>query len=448
MKSEYAAKRLPKHAGPAAWDAILGPRAAARTLDGDMSCDFAVIGAGFAGLAAARRLAQLNAGARIVVLDAGRIGEGAAGRNSGFMIDLPHELTSVNYAGTDESLDRRLIRLNRLAIEFARDAVLEYEIDPNHFDPVGKTNGAGSEVSHTRNQSYAAHLRELRERYELLDAQAMFELTGSRYYLSGLYTPGTVMLQPAGYVRGFAGGLSRVAQVRENSPVTGFRREGSAWRIASPGGSVTAPKVVLANNGQIESFGFKRGRLMHVFLFACMTEELGRDALAKLGGRARWGVTPSDPMGTTMRRIDSGQGGNRIVTRTCAEFRPGMESSSREMRRATAVMRRKFDTRFPQLADVRMEYVWSGHLCLSRNGVSVTGEVEDGIFAACCQNGLGTTRGTLTGISAAELASGSTSSITEYFVAQAEPERLPPEPIATVGANLVLRWKEWLARRE
>lgn len=448
MKSEYAAKRLPKHAGPAAWDAILGPRAAARTLDSDMSCDFAVIGAGFAGLAAARRLAQLNAGARIVVLDAGRIGEGAAGRNSGFMIDLPHELTSVNYAGTDESLDRRLIRLNRLAIEFARDAVLEYEIDPNHFDPVGKTNGAGSEVSHARNQSYAAHLRELRERYELLDAQAMFELTGSRYYLSGLYTPGTVMLQPAGYVRGFAGGLSRVAEVRENSPVTGFRRDGPAWRIASPGGSVTAPKVVLANNGQIESFGFKRGRLMHVFLFACMTEELGRDALAKLGGRARWGVTPSDPMGTTMRRIDSGQGGNRIVTRTCAEFRPGMESSSREMRRATAVMRRKFDTRFPQLADVRMEYVWSGHLCLSRNGVSVTGEVEDGIFAACCQNGLGTTRGTLTGISAAELASGSTSSITEYFVAQAEPERLPPEPIATVGATLVLRWKEWLARRE
>jgi glycine/D-amino acid oxidase-like deaminating enzyme len=448
MMSEYKARRLPKHAGQAAWDAILGPRAAPRKLGRDTACDFAVIGAGFAGLSAARRLAQLNPGARIVVLDAGRIGEGAAGRNSGFMIDLPHVLTSANYAGEDEGDDRSLIRLNRLAIEFARDAVLEYRIDPNYFDPVGKVNGAGSEASHAQNQSYAAHLDELMERHELLDAQAMFELTGSHYYLSGLYTPGTVMLQPAGYVRGLAAGISPVADIYENSPVTGFRKEASSWRVSTPDGNVSAGKIVLANNGHLESFGFKRRRLMHIFLFASMTEELGTDALARLGGKSRWGITPSDPMGTTMRRIDTGQGGNRIVTRTCAEYRPGMESSEREMRRATRVMRRKFDDRFPQLSGVRMEYIWSGHLCLSRNGVSVTSEIEDGVYAACCQNGLGTTRGTLTGICAAELASGTRSEITVHFADEEEPSKLPPEPFATLGATIVLRTKEWQARKE
>lgn len=448
MAKDYSAKRLPKHAGLAAWDAILGARTVAPALDRDLDYDFAVIGAGFAGLSAARRLAQLNAGARIAILDAGRVGEGAAGRNSGFMIDLPHELTSSNYAGDDEGSDRRLIALNRLAIAFARDAVLEYGIDANYFDPAGKVNGAATEPSHAQNQSYAVHLDELGERYELLDEQAMFDLTGSRYYRSGLYTPGTVMLQPAGYVRGLAAGLAGVADVYENTPVTGFRREGASWRISTPGGRISARKLVLANNGQLESFGIRRGRLMHVFLFACMTEELGAQALAKLGGRSRWGITPSDPMGTTMRRIDSGQGGNRIVTRTCAEFRPGMESSEQGMRRATAVMRAKFDARFPNLAEVKMAYVWSGHLCLSRNGVSVTGEIDDGVFAACCQNGLGTTRGTLTGICAAELASGVSSQITTFFAKQAEPSRLPPEPVATIGANAVLRWKEWQARRE
>lgn len=448
IMQEYSAKRLPKHAGPAAWDAILGPRTPNPALNRDISCDFVIIGAGFAGLSAARRLLQLDPGLRIALLDAGRVGEGGAGRNSGFMIDLPHELTSSNYAGDSEGGDRSLITLNRYAIDFARQVVAEYGIDPNYFDPVGKVNGAAGEASHAQNVSYAKHLEDLRERYELLDEKSMFELTGSRYYRSGLYTPGTVMLQPAGYVRGFAKGLENAVDIYENTPVTAFRRQGAGWQVTTPGGKISAGKIILANNGQVESFGIKRGRLMHIFLFACMTEELGKDALAKLGGQSRWGVTPSDPMGTTMRRIDTGQGGNRIVTRTCAEFRPSMVSTEGGMRRATAVMREKFDARFPKLAGVKMEYVWSGHLCLSQNSVSVTGEIDQGVFAACCQNGLGTARGTLTGICAAEQASGVSSQVTTFFAKQPEPPRLPPEPFASIGATAVLRWKEWLARME
>ena len=53
-----------------------------------------------------------------------------------------------------------------------------------------------------------------------------------------------------------------------------------------------------------------------------------------------------------------------------------------------------------------MEYRWAGHLCLSLNGVSLMKEIEDGVFSACVQNGLGVTRGTLTGMAAAELACG------------------------------------------
>jgi glycine/D-amino acid oxidase-like deaminating enzyme len=147
-----------------------------------------------------------------------------------------------------------------------------------------------------------------------------------------------------------------------------------------------------------------------------------------------------------MRRIDAAQGGNRIVTRTCAEFRPDMKTTERQMTRATNVMRRKFDDRFPQLAGIRMEYVWSGHLCLSRNAASVVQELDTGVFSACVQNGLGTTRGTLTGIAAAEMANGVSSTVTEFFSQEHEPARLPPPPISTLGATAVLRWKEWRAR--
>ncbi len=445
--SGYRATTTPSHLGPAAWNAILPAQAAAHPLDGDASADIAVIGAGFAGLSAARRLTQLVPDARIALLEAGRVAEGAAGRNSGFMIDLPHELTSEDYAGTGD--DRTMIALNRMAQEFGRAAVEEYGIDPAFFDPSGKVNGAASAAAHAHNESYARHLASLNEPSEMLDAQAMRELTGSPHYRSGLYTPGTVMLQPAGYVRGLAAGLRREGvAIHEQSPVTGFTRQGDTWRVETPKGRLSAGKVILTVNGHLESFGIARGRLMQVFLFATMTPDLDADTLGRLGGRPRWGVTPSDPMGTTMRRIDTAQGGNRIVTRTCAVLRPGMRATEADMARAARVMQRKFDQRFPQLAGMRMEHAWAGHLCLSLNGVSVMREIEPGLYSACVQNGLGTARGTLTGMGAAELACDTTSAITRHFTDQAEPKRLPPQPFREIGANAVLRWKEWRAGDE
>ena len=443
----YAAKRLPVHEGPAAWNSILGPQAVPQLLNEDSTADFVVVGAGFAGLSAARRLMQLHPTARVVVLEAGRLAEGSAGRNSGFMIDLPHDLASDDYAGAGD--DRKMINLNRQAIAFAGGAVDEYQINPDYFDRAGKVNGAASPEAARHNESYAAHLASLGEANEILDAQAMQELTGSAHYISGLYTAGTVMLQPAGYIRGLAAGLQRAGvRVCENSPVTGFVRNGSDWVVNTRVAQVTTPRVILTVNGHLESFGFEKGRLMQLFLYAVMTPELDADALARLGGASRWGITPSDPMGTTMRRIDSGQGGNRIVTRTCATLLPNTRPSARELTRAARVMQRKFDQRFPQLAGMKMQHAWAGHLCLSLNGVSVTRQLEEGVFSGCVQNGLGTARGTLTGIAAAELAAGESSEISLHFSAEARPKLLPPQPFQQIGANAVLRWKEWRARAE
>ncbi len=446
--STYTARRTPVHRGPAAWSAILPNQDAAIELDADVSADVVIIGAGFAGLSAARRILQLDANAKVIVLEAGRIAEGASGRNSGFMIDLPHELSAEGYAAQGNS-DNKMIALNRQAIAFAKAAVKTYAINPAYFDPVGKVNGAVGAKGDEHNRSYAKHLSTLSEASEMLDAQAMFELTGSRHYVSGLYTPGTVMLQPAGYVRGFAQGLRRDGvSVYENSPVLKFDRASHGWNVSTAKFRVSAGKVILANNGHLESFGFAKQRLMHIFLYASMTADLGADALKTLGGQPRWGVTPSDPMGTTMRRIDTAQGGNRIVTRTCASFLPGMQASEKALRRTANVHRQKFEQRFPNLKHVPMEFTWAGHLCLSRNGVAVMRELDENLFSACVQNGLGTARGTLTGMGAAEMACGVTSDITKHFAAEAEPTRLPPPPLSTIGANAFLRWQEWKAGDE
>ncbi len=443
----YSASRLPNFASPAAWSEILGQGTKFPSLRGACKADVVVVGAGFAGLSAARRLLQLDGRLKITVLDALDIAEGSAGRNSGFMIDLPHDLASDDYAGSGD--EAALISLNRQAIYFARQAAEEYDIDPAFVDPAGKVNGAASATADAHNRSYGAHLKQLGEASEVLDAQAMAELTGSSYYVSGLYTPGTVLLQPAGYIRGVVSGLARAGvAIHPRSAVTGFKRDGETWRVQTKQGSVTAPKIILATNGHIESFGIARGRLMQIFLFASMTPELDAEQLGLLGGAPRWGVTPSDPMGTTVRRIDTAQGGNRIVTRTYAKMRPEMEVYPTDMKRASVQQNQKFTARFPKLAGMKMEYEWAGHLCLSRNGVAVTGEVDKGVFAAAVQNGLGAARGTLTGIAAAEMALGHVSAISKHFDVEDQPEKLPPQPFSTWGANAYLRWKEHRARAE
>lgn len=438
--------RLPKDPGPAAWDRLLELRDPAISLQEHTRADWLIIGAGFAGLAAARRLSQLCPADRIVVLDACRVAEGPAGRNSGFMIDLPHDLSSADYGGALDA-DMTLTADNRHAIAFAADMARDFGLGEDIYSPCGKINGAATAKGVRHNEEHAAHLAKMGEPYKMLDAQAMRDLTGTEYYRSGLYTAGTAIIQPAAYMRGVARGLtSNRVQIFESSPVTSLTRDGD-WKADTPKGSVTAPKVILAVNGHLNSFGFMQNQLMHVFTYASMTAPLTAAQMGTLGGGRTWGITPADPMGTTVRRIKSPQG-DRIVIRNRFTYDPKMEVDAARIARVGKDHDRAFKARFPMLPDVKMDQRWGGRLCVSRNNVSVVQELEPGLYAACCQNGLGTVRGTLSGILAAELATGTQSERLKRAVGAAAPQKLPPQWITNPGANAYLRFQEMRAGAE
>jgi len=152
-------------------------------------------------------------------------------------------------------------------------------------------------------------------------------------------------------------------------------------------------------------------------------------------------------MGTTVRRI-SGIGGDRIVIRNRFTFDPMMEVSDTRIRDVGRNHDRSFASRFPMLKGVDMEYRWGGRLCLSWNGVPAFGEVKEDLYAACCQNGLGTTKGTFGGMMAAELATGLKSDSLSSILDQDAPKRLPPAPLASIGATAQIRYREWMAGRE
>lgn len=444
--SRIKVRQLPVDPGPAAWNRLLAAPPPAQELTEDIRCDWLVIGAGYAGLAAARRLSQLCPSDRIVILDACRVADGPGGRNSGFMIDLPHDLASSDYGGALDK-DRSLTADNRHAIEFAANMAEDFGLGAEVFDRCGKINGAATAKGDRHNREYAAHLAAMGEAFELLDASAMQDLTGTTYYRSGLFTAGTAIIQPAAFVRGVAQGLvSNRVRIFENSPVTGLSRNRD-WTARTKAGSVTAPKVILAINGHLNSFGFLNNQLMHVFTYASMTRALSPDEARTLGGRRVWGITPADPLGTTVRRIGSPDG-DRIVIRNRFTYEPSMEVDDRRISGVARDHDRAFRRRFPMLGEVGMDYRWGGRLCLSRNNVSVVRELEDGLYSACCQNGLGTARGTLSGLLAAELATETRSERLSRALAAPEPSRLPPQFIAKPAANAFLKWNEYKAGAE
>ena len=442
IMTEYRARRLPADLRGSGWYEILDPPPPARELEGAHTADWIIVGAGFAGLSAARRLARTRPGERIVLIEAQRVGWGAAGRNSGFMIDLPHDLTSESYGGR-HAKNVAEIKLNRAAMAFAREAAEEIGLPRNVFEACGKYHGATDGHGLKELRAFEKHLDSLGEPYSKLDAADMKRITGTGYYDGGSFMPGTVIIQPAAYVRALAGSLGPNVSLYERSPVLRFKT-GREHTVHTAKGSVSAPRLILTVNGHIESFGFFQRRLMHVFLYGSMTRRLTAGEVRTLGGEPAWALIPAATMGSTVRRLHE----DRIVVRNSITWAPGMQVGARDVERFRRTHEASFRARFPMLPDVTMEHSWSGHLCMSLNSAPGFGEIAERVYSACVCNGLGVTKSTLAGMLIADHATGAGGPMVEAMLAAPKPSRLPPEPFASIGARARLWWGQRQAGRD
>ncbi|OWV89958.1 oxidoreductase [Rhizobium sp. R635] len=443
-KNVFVASRLPKRAGVSGWVATLQPRTPRAALSEAISADVAIIGGGFAGLSAGRRISRLDPTVRVAILEAGIVGEGPAGANSGFIIDLPHEVSSDDFSGESESKFRDSVLLQRSAIALASELAAENGWSKDLFDPCGRYSVAMSAEGDKHLTAYSQQLAKMGEAHRLLGREEIEAVTGSKAFTSALFSPGTIIVQPAAYIRAVADCLREPVTLFEQTPALSFERSGDGWLVKTPTGTVRAGKIIMANNGHAESFGFFRGRLLHVFTYASLTEEFDP---ARLGGERKWAATPALPMGTTVRRINTG-GGDRILVRSRYSYNPGIEISDAAIRSAGRLHDGKFAHRFPTLAGVGMQYRWGGAMALTRNHVPAFGEVERGVFAACGCNGLGASNSTAAGIAAAERVLAHRSELGRIYDKLAAPVLLPPQPLTTIGAKIHLAWREWSAGAE
>jgi len=434
-------KRLPQNDKTNAWNTILPPRDPHDYLAKDINADWLVIGAGYAGLAAARRLAENRPDEKIVILDAGVCGENASGRNSGFAIDLPHTVSS-NLDELDGS--HRYMRLARAAISELDGLVNSHGIDCD-WSRDGKYHAAVTdEGAQSMLTPFADELDKLGEPYKWVEAEELSRKLGTKHFLRAIYTPGCILMNPAALVRGLADSLPENVTLFENSPVTNVHYSNGV-SVKTKDGSVRAPRLILAANGFSDQFGFAERKFVHLALTASLTRPLTDEEQQLYGVKKPWGLTPANGFGgITMRYTND----RRILIRQDIKVAMGQKFAPSRTAALAAQHKRLFDQRFPMLHSVSMENSWAGFICMSQNGAPQFGKQASNVWMAACQNGIGVTKGTMSGLLVADMACERDNPLIADMESLGTPNQIPSRPLVEVGARAKLAWEVWKNRKE
>ena len=92
--------------------------------------------------------------------------------------------------------------------------------------------------------------------------------------------------------------------------------------------------------------------------------------------------------------------------------------------------------------------MWSGMTCLSQNGSPGFGQIAPNVWSAVCQNAVGVTKGTIGGVLAADMATGTENPLIADMQNLGVPNAVPPRPFLDVGVRTRFLWEHWSNRHE
>ncbi|MDR5744754.1 FAD-dependent oxidoreductase [Caballeronia sp. LZ029] len=395
-----------------------------------------IIGGGYTGLAAARRIGELRPGEDVLVIEASTIGEGSAGRNSGFIIDLPHNTKMGGHTSPLE-VARKQIRMYDDGRKWLEELVREHRIDCG-WNPAGKYHAAAGDKGVASLRAVIDQYRQWGISFTEFDREGLNEKIGTPYYQYGFHSPNNVFVQPAALIRGLADSLPTNVTILEDEPVLALD-ETRPFVVKTVNGEYTADRVIIANNGFAKQLGILRDRIFTIFTYAAVTPRLSDTELARLGDSKEWGVIPANRLGTTLRRIQDG----RLMVRSAYSYeREQASEKTREL--LTGCYKR----RYPQMKSHEFEYMWGGTTALTRNGASFFGELRPGLYASVGCNGAGVLKGSVFGKLLGEMAMGVDSAALTDVLGFDGPTWLPPDPIRKVAVTSAIRYQAAVAGPE
>jgi len=423
----------PNYLSNSGWNALLPLRQAKPSLRQDSQVDVAIIGAGYTGIAAAKRWHQLAAEDSIAIIDSSEVGEGNPGRNSGFLLEIalaedadPHQV-------------QRMARSNKLIADTLSAIVAEVKASGLRVDlqRTGTYRAVASDVGARSLSNYRAFLEAADLPFEILDREALNQRLGTRFYQQGLFSPHCYLAQPAALIRALAQQLPAAVQLYENTAALTLRREANRWCIETPEAVLRANKVILANNAFAKELGIGRSRLAAMYTYAGITPVLDVSGQQALGSDSSWGLLPTHRLGSTLRYTAD----NRLLVRSVHSYEKEFDPAW-----VRASLTKKMRSRFPQLQKAEFEYVWGGAVGFTYNGGALWGEARSGLYVSSGCNGGGTVKGTLLGGLLADLALGQkVPDVTSLF---GSASWMPPDPVRAIGFHIRSSIEQFTGRRE
>ena len=378
-------------------------------LTGDVAADVAIVGGGLVGLWTALEVIRASPSARVVVLEAARCGDGASGRNGGFLhgywaslprlvkllgrddaVALAQASTGVYDAVRELGDDVWLTKAGMLTVAIgpAHDAVVEHDV------AVAADVGAPEEAV-------------LVGRDELTVDSPMFR--------GAVLHRDAATVQPARLVRALRrAALTAGVEIHERTPVVTV----DAGRARTAHGSVTAEQIVIATNASA-AVRWPASRRVAVFRSAIVLTEPVPDLHERIGWEGGEAIADARTYLSYFRLTND----RRVL----------MGSASGDFARAEEMLRRYF----PQLGGVKVDARWEGAVDVSSDRFPVVGTLAGGrVHYAAGFTGNGVGPSWLVGRTLASLVQGDD---VDSPLRTRQAPTLPPEPFRSIGAGMVRR---------
>jgi len=350
------------------YQATVGERPAYPALDGSKTVDVAIIGGGYTGLQAAYNLAK--AGVSVALIEAGRFGDGASGRNGGQL--------GTGQRWWPEELEQQIgYERSKILFDMAEDA-------KRHLMEFAETHGIDMDympgqmnVSHKpgHDRDYRANAEISAERYgyphiSFMDGRETAERLGTTDYYCGVRDMGTGHIHPLKLLVGLARVASAAgAQVFEMTRATGIRQASGKTIVDTPSGALTADRVLIAANAYIGDLEpVTAAHVMPIGSFIAATAPLDDFPHVIPGGEA---ACDSRFVVRYFRKTKD----NRLL------FGGREVYSSKDPRDTANAIRQQIVTTYPALKDVEITHAWGGNVGITMPRQPFVREVMPGVMS-------------------------------------------------------------------
>ena len=363
---------------PSLWFATAEPLDDFPTLNFQESCDIVVVGAGFTGLRCALLLA--NAGRKVTVIDNKQPGWGASGRNGGAANPLlPFNSPDEVRKKLGQEAGNKLLHAAMNSANELFDIIHSNDIDCDAVQP-GWVRTAHYSGAAKVFREQCRQWQEIGADIDLLDTEAVYEITGTRAFSMGALVKQGGNIHPLKYARGLAKVVVKAgATIFGDSPASHIQKHGEKWRLHTEHGHITADQVVLATNGYSDDLwpDLKRS-IVPLISVQLATEQLSEGLSASI-------LPQRHTLSDTRRVIYYGRkdAENRFLLGGHGFTEQFGDHPDYERVKQEAV------TLYPQLKRVKWKYQWNGRLAITHDHLPHLHEPNDGILTGLGFNGRG-----------------------------------------------------------